>query len=325
MGLLSTQSNNRVLICRALLPAGRDLLVDGGFELREGGLEATAESLRELAPGCAAIIADPTVAVGPDLLDAAGPSVRVIANFAVGFDNVDVDACRERGVVVTNTPGVLTNATAELALGLTVAAARRAREAEDTLREGRWTGWDPGAMLGLQLSGATFGIVGLGRIGRRYAELVRPLAGELLYAAGSVKPEAESELGASRVDLDELLRRADVVSLHAPGGGATRHLIGHDELARMKPHAILVNTARGTLVDSQALASALDAGEIGGAGLDVFEGEPEVPRALLDAPHAVLLPHIGSATHIARDRMAELAARNAIAVLMGADPPNAVA
>ncbi|MEJ7875919.1 MAG: NAD(P)-dependent oxidoreductase, partial [Solirubrobacterales bacterium] len=243
MSPLNEGSNNRVLICRYLLPAGRNLLVEASFEIREGGLDATAQRLRDLAPGCAAIVADPTVAVGPDLLDAAGPGLRVVANFAVGYDNVDTDACRKRGVVVTNTPGVLTNATAELALGLTVAAARRAREAEDTLREGRWTGWDPGAMLGLELSGATFGVVGLGRIGRRYAELVRPLAGELLYATRSGKPEAETELGARRVELGDLLRRADVVSLHAPGGDATRHLIGSAELARMKQHAILVNTA----------------------------------------------------------------------------------
>jgi glyoxylate reductase len=300
-------------------------LIKEGFELREGGLDATAESLRDLAPGCAAIIADPTVSVGPELLDAAGPHLRVVANFAVGYDNVDVDECRERGIFVTNTPGVLTNATAELALGLTVSAARRVREAEGTLREGRWTGWDPGAMLGLELSGATFGIVGLGRIGCRYAELVRPLAGEILYAARSAKPEAESRLGASRVDLEELLDHADVVSLHVPGGDATHHLIGRDELARMRPHAILVNTARGTLVDSEALACALGSGEIGGAGLDVFEGEPAMPSALLAAPHAVLLPHIGSATRTARNGMAGLAAKNAIAVLAGTDPPNAVA
>jgi len=322
---MGAASDNRVLICRVLLPAGRDLLAAEGFELREGGLDATAESLLELAPGCAAIIADPTVPVGADLLEAAGPNLRVVANFAVGYDNVDLDVCRERGIAVTNTPGVLTNATAELALGLTVVAARRARDAEETLREGRWTGWDPGAMLGLELSGRTFGVVGLGRIGRRYAELVRPLAGEILYTARSSKPDAEADLGAGRVELTELLERADVVSLHAPGGDATRHLIGEPELARVKDHAILVNTARGTLVDSAALARALDAGEIGAAGLDVFEGEPGVPEHLLQAPRCFLLPHIGSATDTARDGMAALAAMNAIAVLRGEHPLNPVA
>jgi len=321
---MGEESNISVLICRVLLPAGRDLLEAQGFELREGGLDVTAERLQELAPGCAAIVADPTVPIGPDLLDAAGEGLRVVANFAVGYDNVDLAACRERGVVVTNTPGVLTNATAEIALSLTVAAARRAREAEALLREGRWTGWDPGAMLGLELSGATFGVVGLGRIGRRYAELVRPLAGELLYAARSAKPDAERELDANHVGLDELLGRSDVVSLHAPGGEATRHLIGAGELARMQSHAVLVNTARGTLVDSGALATALEKGEIGAAGLDVYENEPGVPQELMDAPRCVLYPHIGSATHTSRDGMATLAARNAIAVLTGNGPLNPI-
>jgi glyoxylate reductase len=321
---VSESSNIPVLICRVLLPAGRDLLASEGYELREGGLDVTPERLRELAPGCAAIVADPTVPVGPDLLDAAGDALRVVANFAVGYDNVDLDACRDRGVTVTNTPGVLTNATAEIALGLTVAAARRAREAEAVLREGRWSGWDPGALLGLELSGATFGVVGLGRIGRRYAELVRPLAGELLYAARSAKPDTEGELGAVRVKLGELLERSDVVSLHAPGGEATRHLIGAGELVRMRAHAVLVNTARGTLVDSFALAEALRDGSIGAAGLDVVEDEPAVPHDLLDAPRCILYPHIGSATHTSRDGMAALAARNAIAVIRGDEPLNPV-
>ena len=321
---MGEESNISVLICRVLLPAGRDLLAAEGFELREGGLDVTPETLHGLAPGCAAIVADPTVPVGPDLLDAAGEALRVVANFAVGYDNVDLAACRERGVVVTNTPGVLTNATAEIALSLTVAAARRAREAETLLREGRWTGWDPGAMLGLELSGATFGVVGLGRIGRRYAELIRPLAGELLYTARSTKPDAERELDANHVGLDELLGRSDVVSLHAPGGEATRHLIGAGELARMQSHAVLVNTARGTLVDSGALATALEKGEIGAAGLDVYENEPGVPQELMDAPRCVLYPHIGSATHTSRDGMATLAARNAIAVLTGDGPLNPI-
>ncbi len=313
-----------VLICRKLLSAGRDPLVDQGYELREGGLDATAEFMLEQARGCAAIIADPTVPVGHELLDAAGPGLKVVANFAVGYDNIDLEACRERDVIVTNTPGVLTNATAELALGLTVAAARRANEAEAALRAGQWTGWDPGAMLGLELTGATFGVVGLGRIGRRYAELVRPLAGEVLYTARSAKPESEAELGARHVELDELLRAADVVSLHAPGGAETKHMIGASELGAMKETALLVNTARGTLIDSTALAKALSSGQIGAAGLDVFEKEPGVPQELIEAPRCVLLPHIGSATHTARDGMASLAARNAIAVLSGSDPLNPV-
>lgn len=306
-----------VLIARTLLPAGRKLL--------EGGLDATPERLHELAPGVDAIVADPTVRVDAALLDAAGDGLRIVANFAVGTDNVDFDACRERGVAVTNTPDVLTNATAELALALTMAAARGTTAAEAELRAGRWTGWDPGAFLGLELSGATFAVVGLGRIGRRYAELVRPLAGELLYVARSPKPEAEAALGAVRVGLPEALARADVVSLHAPASPETRHLIGAAELEAMQTHAILINTARGVLVDSEALAAALAAGTIRGAGLDVYESEPEVPDALLRAPRVTLLPHIGSATRTARDAMARTGAENVLAVLEGREPPNRVA
>jgi len=193
-----------VLVARRLLRAGLDSLA-ADFEIREGGLEVTRERLLELAPGADAIVADPTVAIDEELLDAAGPQLKVVANFAVGHDNIDLDACRSRGVAVTNTPDVLTNATAELALALTLAAARRMTEAEADLRGGRWTGLRPDGYLGLELSGATFGVVGLGRIGHRYAELVRPMAGEILYAANSAKPEAESELGARRAELTELL------------------------------------------------------------------------------------------------------------------------
>ena len=312
-----------VLIARALLPAGVERLGDR-VELRVGGLDSDRDRLCELAPGAQAIVADPTVAVDAELLDAAGPDLRVVANFAVGYDNVDLDACRERGIAVTNTPGVLTNATAELALALTLAAARRVPELEAELRAGRWTGWDPGAYLGTELSGATFAIVGLGRIGRRYAELVSGLAGRIIYVARSPKPEAERELAAERLSLADALAAADAVSLHAPGGEETLHLIGAPELAVMKPTAILVNTSRGSLVDSEALAAALEDGRLGAAGLDVYEHEPSVPPELLAAPRCVLLPHVGSATTRARDAMAVTVAENVLAALDGRDPPNRV-
>jgi glyoxylate reductase len=312
-----------VLICRRLLPAGRDPLA-ARCEIREGGLDATPEKLLKLAPGVAAIVADPTVPVGEVLLDAAGKGLRVVANYAVGHDNVDLDACRSRGIAVTNTPDVLTNATAELALVLTLAAARRINEAESDLRGGRWRGWDPGDLLGLELSGATLGVVGMGRIGRRYSELLEPLAGTILYTSHSAKPEVDRELGAEQAPMDELLARSDVVSLHVPATPETAGLIGDAELNAMRPHAILVNTARGSLVDADALARALHEGVIGGAGLDVYDNEPEVPRALLDAPRCVLLPHIGSATTRARDAMAVLVAENVLAVLDGMEPLNRV-
>jgi glyoxylate reductase len=312
-----------VLVARRLLPAGRDRLA-ARCEIRDGGLEAPRQELIALAPGVAAIVADPSVPVDDELLDAAGESLRVVANYAVGYDNIDLDACRRRGVTVTNTPGVLTNATAELALALTLAAARLLGEAEVELRAGRWSGWDPGDMLGLELSGATFGVVGMGRIGRRYAELVASFDGTIVYTSRSPNPDVDEALGASMVPLDELLARSDVVSLHAPASPETVGMIAAAELRAMKPHAVLVNTARGTLVDSEALAKALGDGTIGAAGLDVYEHEPQVPKHLLEAPRCVLLPHIGSATTKARDAMAVLVADNVLAVLDGAEPPNRV-
>jgi lactate dehydrogenase-like 2-hydroxyacid dehydrogenase len=226
--------------------------------------------------------------------------------------------------MVTTTPDVLTDATAELAVALTLAAARRTNEAEADLRSGRWRGSDPGAHLGLELTGATFGVVGMGRIGRRYAELVAPLAGATLYASRTAKPDAENDLGVGRVELAELLGSADVVSLHLPGGAETEGLIGPAELRMMRAHAILVNTARGALVDSVALAAALREGRIGGAGLDVYEREPGIPADLLTAPGCVLLPHIGSATRRARERMVDVVADSVLAVLHGSDPANRI-
>jgi glyoxylate reductase len=293
--------------------------------VREGGLGATPEAIGELAQGVAAIVADPTVAVGSELLDAAGPGLKIVANFAVGYDNIDLDACRERGVIATNTPDVLTDATAELALALTLAAARGLPAAERRLRDGEWTGFDTTGDLGTGLSGATFGIVGMGRIGRRYAELVRPMAGSILFTARGPKPEAEAALGAARADLERLLCNSDVVSIHAAATAATAGLIGTRELRLMQPAAILVNTARGSLVDSAALATALTDGTIAAAGLDVYEKEPAVPAELLAAPNCVLLPHVGSATVSARDGMAGLVADSVLAALDGREPPNRVA
>lgn len=320
-----TDERQLVVICRTLLPAGLELLQERGYELRIGGLDVTRERLLELVPGASALIPDPTVPVDGGLLDAAGDGLEVSANFAVGYDNVDLEACRERGVIVTNTPDVLTQATAELALALTLAAGRRMSDAERDLREGRWTGWDPAAYRGLELRGSTVGVVGMGRIGGRYAELVAALGADVLYAGPSPKPEAERVIGARRAELRELLEACDVVSLHAPASEETQRLIGRTELDLIGPEGVLVNTSRGPLVDADAVAEALRDGRLGAAGLDVYEGEPSVPASLLDAPRAVLLPHIGSATVPSRDGMAATAARNAIAVLDGEEPPNRVA
>jgi glyoxylate reductase len=312
-----------VVIARVLLPAGRERLAER-FELREGGLEASRSTLLELASGAAALVADPSVPVDSEVLDACGDGLRLVANFAVGHDNVDLDECRRRDVIVTNTPDVLTEATAELALALTLAAARRMSDAERDLRAGRWRGWDPAAYRGIEIRGSTVGIVGMGRIGHRYARLANGLGAEILYAGPSPKPEAESELGARRVEFPELLEAADVVSLHAPSTPETRGLIGAAELELIGSEGVLVNTSRGPLVDSDALADALESGALGAAGLDVHENEPEVSPRVLEAPRCVLLPHIGSATVPSRDGMANAVADNVIAVLEGSEPPNRV-
>jgi len=308
-----------VVIARVLLPAGRDRLAEL-FELREGGHDVTRDQLLALVPGTNALVADPSVPIDGELLDACGEQLEIVANFAVGYDNVDLDACRERGVAVTNTPDVLTEATAELALGLTLAAARRMSDAERDLRAGEWRGWDPAAYRGIEISGATVGVVGMGRIGHRYARLAHGIGAEIVYAGPTAKPEAEEELGARRLEFEELLSAADVVSLHAPSTPETRGLIGALEVERIGPQGVLVNTSRGPLVDSEAVAAALAAGTLGAAGLDVYEKEPEVSPALLEAPRCVLLPHIGSATITSRDAMANAVAENVIAVLGGREP-----
>lgn len=309
----------RVIVARQLRPAGCEVLEER-FDLVSGGLDSSREDVLRLVKGADAIVADPTVPVDEELLKAAGNGLRVVANFAVGFDNIDLEACRAAGVVVTNTPDVLTNATAELAAGLTLAAARNTSDAERRMRAGEWKGWDPSDFLGFELTGATIGVVGMGRIGQRYAELMRGFDTEFLYVSRQPKELVEVKLGARRVDLDVLLSEADVVSLHLPARPETRHLIEASALAKMKDTAIIVNTGRGSLIDSEALADALENGTIGAAGLDVYENEPDVPQRLLEAPRTALTPHIGSATVRARDEMAKLVAANVTAVLEGEEP-----
>lgn len=315
--------SGKAVVARVLLPAGLDLL-EQRFEVSQGGLNVTREQLEEMVPGAIALIPDPSVSVDGELLDLCGEQLKVVSNFAVGYDNVDLDACRDRGIVVSNTPGVLTEATAELALMLTLSAGRLASDAERNLRNGLWTGWDPGAYLGLELRGATVGVVGLGRIGLRYAEMVSALGAEVVYTASSRKVEAEERFGFDFAELDDLLRRSQVVSIHAPGGEGTRDMIGRRELELIGADGVLINTSRGTLVDAEAVAEALEEGRLAAAGLDVYDGEPAVPESLLSAPRCVLLPHIGSATHVSRDGMAILAAENAIAVVDGAEPASRV-
>jgi glyoxylate reductase len=243
-----------------------------------------------------------------------------VANFAVGYDNIDLEACRERGVTVTNTPGVLTNATAELTLTLMLAAARRLGEAERILRSGGWHGWAPEQLLGSELADATIGLIGLGRIGGRVAELLQGFGSRLIYSSRNDRPDLEATLRIERWPLDALLAESDVVSLHLPLTSETHHLIDGVALERFKPGAILVNTARGGLVETNALVAALRSGRLAAAGLDVYEGEPSVPAELIALDNVVLAPHVGSATRTARDGMARLVAKNVIAVLERDEP-----
>jgi glyoxylate reductase len=261
--------------------------------------------------------------VDDELLDAAGPGLRGICNVAVGFDNVDLAACARRGVIVTNTPGVLDDATADLAFALILAATRRLGEGERLIRAGRSWAWGMSFMVGHDLRGHRLGIVGLGGIGSRVATRGRAFGMEIAYHSRRESPAA-AELEATRLGLDELLASSDVVSLHMPLTAATRHLIATRELGLMKPTATLVNTARGAVVDEAALAAALRDGQIAAAGLDVFEHEPDVDPGLLELENVVLVPHIGSSTHETRDAMAELAASNAIAIAAGKEPPTPV-
>jgi glyoxylate reductase len=249
----------------------------------------------------------------------ASGSLRVVANVAVGYDNIDVAAARELGIVVCNTPGVLDDTTADLAFTLILAAARLVHDAEADLRADRWHGWGITQYLGRDVHGATLGIVGYGRIGRAVARRAEGFDMRVLHHTRTDTGEPGYV-----ADLDDLLRESDIVSLHVPGGPATRHLIDARRLASMKPTAVLVNTARGPVVDEAALADALHAGRLFAAGLDVYEQEPLVHPRLLDAPRTVLLPHIGSASQATRTQMARLAASAVATVLDGGSPPNVV-
>jgi glyoxylate reductase len=249
-------------------------------------------------------------------LDAAGPGLRIVANVAVGYDNVDVRACARRGVVVSNTPGVLTEATADIACALILMATRRLGEGERLIRARTSWSWSMFFMLGTGMQGKTLGIVGLGKIGQATARRARAFGMEITYTGRRrASADVEAELGARFLPLEELLASADVVSLHCPLSAETRHLIDAAALERMRPSAFLVNTTRGPVVDEAALAEALRAGTIAGAGLDVFEHEPEVHPALLDLENVVLIPHLGSATVETRTAMGVLAAENVVAVL----------
>lgn len=322
-----TLDGPRVFVTRPLPAGGTDPLTDpdgpgpacdvvqrpDDEPLAKDGLIATLDD------GFDGVVAVLTERFDADVFAAGKGRLRVVANVAVGYDNIDVEAATAAGVVICNTPGILDDTTADVAFLLILAASRRASEAEATLRAGDWVGFHMEEFLGRDVHGATLGIVGYGRIGRAVARRAEGFGMEVAHHTRTPTGEP-GWIG----DLRELLGRSDIVSLHVPLSPGTRHLIGRAELAAMKPTAILVNTARGPVVDEEALAEALEEGMIYAAGIDVYEREPAVHPRLLAAPRTVLLPHIGSATVETRTAMSRLAASSVRAVLAGEMPPNAL-
>lgn len=278
---------------------------------------------KELHADTDAIVCLLATKVNDDLLDRA-PKLRVVSNVAVGYDNIDVPACTRRGVFATNTPDVLTEATADLAWALILAAARRVPEGERYARSGKWKRWDWTLLRGADVHGRTLGILGAGRIGQATGHRAIGFSMQVLYHSRERKLLFEHTTMARRVDFKTLLRESDFLSIHVPLSAKTWHLIGAKEFARMKPGAILINTSRGPIVDEAALVRALQSGRLAAAGLDVFEREPVIHPGLLKRENVVLLPHIGSATDSARRKMLETALRNCLAALRGEVPPNAL-
>ena len=313
----------KVLVTREIPAAGLRPLENYDLKVLSEAPPARDELL-EAAGGSIGVLSNVTEKIDAEFMDAAGEGLKVVANMAVGYDNVDVGAAKERGVAVTNTPGVLDETTADTAFMLLLAAARRLGESERTLRAGEWEWWGPKLFVGVDVWGKTLGIVGMGRIGQAVARRGRGFGMDIIYHNRSRKEDAEGELDARYTDLDELLETADFVSVHTPLTDETQHLIGADELGKMKPTAVLVNTSRGPVVDEEALADALAKERIFAAGLDVYENEPQVHPKLLGLENAVLAPHIGSGSQETRDKMAVLAAENIVAVLSGEGPKTPV-
>lgn len=312
------------LVCGGPLVGSALELFSGVAELVVGDdpIGFTRSELLERLPDADALIALPSQRIDRELLERA-PRLCVVANHAVGTDNVDLEACRERGVAVSNTPGVLTEATADLAFALILDACRRVTEGDREVRAGHWRGWGPTLHLGKRVHGATLGIVGFGRIGRAVAERAKGFAMQILYASPR-RIEHAIEHPAEHVSLDDLMARADIVTLHAPLNDATRGLLSRARLSGTKRGAIVINTARGALLDERALADLLTSGHLAAAALDVYVNEPAIDPALLAAPNLTLAPHIGSADPQTRAAMATLACESALAALTGRPIPNRV-
>ena len=314
-----------ILVTRHIYPEAIAILdAVGDVQYNDTSTGLSADELHAAISGKDAIVCQLTDRIDPAVMDSAN-ELKVIANVAVGFDNIDIPAATERGILVTNTPGVLTDTTADLAFTLLMAASRRIAEADRFLRSGRWHQWEIDMFCGHDIFRHTLGILGLGRIGRGMAQRARGFEMRVIYHdQARATPEEEAAWGIEYVDRETLFRESDFLSIHVPLNEQTRHLVGGAEFELMKPTAVLVNTSRGPVVDEKALAVALQSGQIASAGLDVFEEEPTVDPGLLALENVVLVPHIGSASIKTRTRMCTMAAENAAAVLTGKRPPNPV-
>ncbi len=318
----------RVFVSRIIPDEGLDLVRAGcDADVWDDDLPPPRDELLRRVAGCDGVLTLLTDRVDDAFLDAAGPQLRVVSNYAVGFDNIDVAACAARSVAVGNTPGVLTDTTADLAWALLMAAARRLPEGDRYVRDGRWKTWGPLLLLGPDVHGATIGIVGFGRIGQAVARRARGFGMEILYHDVQPVPDAvTASLGATYLPLEEILPRSDFVSLHVNLSEVTRHLMNADTLAQMKPSAILVNTSRGPVVDQRALADALRNGTIAAAALDVTDPEPiSMDDPLVGLDNCLIVPHIASASRATRGRMAAMAAANLLAGVHRQPLPTAVA
>lgn len=313
----------KIYITRRIPQQGIEPLSDHEVEIYEGNHPIPSRLLKEKIADADAVISLLSDQIDAEVMEAA-PKLKVIANFAAGYDNIDIDAATKRGIAVTNTPDVLTDATAELAWALLFAAARRIGEAERFTRAGKFAGWGPQLLLGQGIRGKNLGVIGAGRIGTRFALGSRGFEMKVFYYDKEHNETLEKELAARKVDISYLMHDSDFVSVHLPLNKETRHLIDAHQLFRMKPTAVLVNTSRGPVIDEKALIAALKAGKLAAAGLDVYEGEPDIDKELFEMENVVLAPHIGSATHEARGAMAELCAYAVLKVFAGELPPNIV-
>jgi glyoxylate reductase len=318
--------NWKVLVTRDLPGKGIDLLRQSGaaVEVHPEDQPILRSVLLESVKGVDAILSMLSDKIDAEVMDAAGPQLKIVSNYAVGFDNIDLAEAKKRGIRVTNTPGVLTDATAELAWALLFSAARHVVAADAFVREGRWGGWGPKQFLGYQLSGRTLGVIGAGRIGTSFALKSAGFGMKVLYYARQDNEVLNDHLAARRCDLETLLRTSDFISLHLPLTDDTRYLLNRKRLELLKPTAVVVNTARGPIIEEDALAELLEEGRIGAAGLDVYEREPRVNPKLLTLSNVVLLPHLGSATHSTRSTMADMSAQAILDCLSGLEPKNIV-